>query len=140
MRRLLLVIVLLALVVAPAAAEGPRFSGYVWKGHGDTARFTVRPASELESWWFLIPSNTYFWCKVFDEDGVEKDDIDLSDHQSITLLNALGKKVQFAVYEINGSGAWSAWRYSSRSSANEDVDLGGTTSHVQREFELRRTE
>jgi hypothetical protein len=126
MKRLVLALVLLAPVLAVAASsdDGPRFSGYLWQGNHDSCYFVVRPQSNNESWRFKIPDGEYFWCKTYNADGEELEDTDLSDHQSITLLNAMGKKVTFIVYEIAGNGKWESWP-GSKSSADETVSFGG---------------
>jgi hypothetical protein len=122
----LLVPVMLAALVVPALASGdePEFTGYVWKGNHDTTYVMVRPQSNIESWWFDIPSDAYFWCKTYNADGDELADTDLSDHKSITLVGAEDERVKFAIYEVAGEGEWSARRGSSRSSTNEDVVFG----------------
>jgi hypothetical protein len=120
----LLVLVALALPALAQSGDTPRFSGYIWKGHNDTAYVMVRPQSNVESWWFEIPSGSYFWCKTYNADGDELEDTDLSDHTSITLLGAKGERVKFAIYEVAGGGEWSARLGSERGSANDDVTLG----------------
>jgi hypothetical protein len=125
MKRLVLALVLLAPVLAVAASgDGPKFSGYIWQGNHDSCYFVVRPESNNESWQFKIPEGEYFWCKTYSPDGEELEDTDLSDHQSITLTGAKGKKVTFIVYEIAGVGKWEAWK-GSKSSADDEVSFGG---------------
>lgn len=126
MKRLVVAMVLLAPIIAVAAADdSPRFSGYLWQWNHDSCYFIVRPKSNNESWWFRIPQGEYFWCKTYDENDNELEDTDLSDHQSITLVNAAGKKVRFVVYEIAGNGQWEAWRGNGPSAADERVVFAG---------------
>jgi|WetSurMetagenome_2_1015567.scaffolds.fasta_scaffold448527_1 hypothetical protein len=137
MKRLLLAVALLAPVLALAAeGDGPKFSGYLWQGNHDSTYFVVRPQSNNESWWFKIPDGEYFWCKTNDAEGTELEDTDLSDHKSITLKGAMGDKVTFIVYEIAGNGAWSAWKGTGASSADDEVSFGGSSSDVSTDGEL----
>jgi hypothetical protein len=127
MKRFVLALALLVPVLAVAAGDEPKFSGYIWQSNHDSCYFVVRPESNNESWQFRIPDGEYFWCKTYSPDGEELEDTDLSDHTSITLLNARGKKVTFIVYEIAGNGKWEAWR-GSKTDANDEVSFGGGTS------------
>ena len=119
MRRLVLAAIVLFPLAVLASESNPQFSGTL--GEDDTSTFFVRPTSDNESWWFKIPDGDYFWLKTQDSTGTELEDTDLSDHQSITLVGAKGKKVIFRIYEIGGSGPWSAWKGEGPSSLDERV-------------------
>lgn len=119
MQRLVLAVLVCIPLAALAGEADPQFSGSL--GDNDTATFFVRPTSDNESWWFKIPDGDYFWVKTQDSTGREYQDTDLSDHQSVTLVGAKGKKVVFRIYEIAGEGAWSAWKGSGPAAANEDA-------------------
>ncbi len=119
MQRLVLAVLVLLPLAAWAGESNPQFSGYL--GDNDTATFFVRPTSDEESWWFKIPDGDYFWLKTQDSTGRELEDTDLSDHQSVTLVGAKGRKVIFRIYEIGGDGNWSAWKGTGPSSADERV-------------------
>ncbi len=116
-------LVLLAVVVLPLTAlagpENPQFSGVL--GDNDTATFFVRPAADVESWWFEIPEGEYFWLKTEDSTGRELEDTDLSSKQSVTLVGAKGRKVIFRIYEIAGEGRWAAWKGDGPSANDERV-------------------
>lgn len=131
MKRLLLAVALLApMFVLAAESDGPKFSGYLWQGNHDSTAFVVRPQSNNESWWFKIPEGEYFWCKTNNSEGTELEDTDLSDHKSVTLKGAMGDKVTFVVYEIAGNGAWSAWKGTGASSADDEVSFGTTSEET----------
>jgi hypothetical protein len=129
MKKLLLLVILL--VPCLMLAEEPKFSGYL-QGH-DSASFVVTPKSDAESWWFKIPDGDYFWVKVNNADGEELDDIDLSDHNSVTLVGAEGVKVTFRVYDVAGEGNWSAWRGDEKSDLDQEVSLGSAKSSEPKE-------
>lgn len=127
MKKLLLAVLVLAPVLALAASDDMEFSGYFVQWNHDSASFVVRPTSARESWKFRIPEGEFFWVKTLDAKGTELEDTDLSDHDGVTLVNAVGKKVTFVIYEIAGEGAWSA-RKSDGSGTYEEVSFGGGSS------------
>jgi hypothetical protein len=119
MQRLVLAVLVCIPLAAMAGEANPQFSGSL--GDNDTSTFFVRPTSDNESWWFKIPDGDYFWLKTQDSTGTELEDTDLSDHRSVTLVGAKGRKVIFRIYEIGGNGPWSAWKGDGPSSADERV-------------------
>ena len=124
MKKLLLAALVLAPVMALAAADDMTFSGFFVQGNHDSASFVVRPTSNRESWNFTIPDGEYYWLKTIDAQGNELEDTDLSDHDGVTLVNAMGKKVTFTIYEIAGNGPWSARKAAVDGTADE-VSFGG---------------
>jgi hypothetical protein len=99
-----------------------KYSGYL--DEDDSTSFVVKPKSDRESWRFRIPDGKYFWLKVF-TDGEERDDIDLSDYDSVTLVNAEDVEVTFTIYQIGGVGDWSAWKVKEPDDDDREVDLSG---------------
>jgi hypothetical protein len=131
MLRLFAVLALVALPVlakeeTKPANNKPAFYGYL-QDH-DTCTFMVHVQSDTEIWRMTIPEpNVYFWVKAYnyDDTDTELDDIDLSDHHTIRLLNGEDNTVLFKIYGIGGKGDWSAQKVKKVDKENQDVYVAG---------------
>jgi len=118
-------IALLLGLAALATAAETKFSGYLWDD--DSATFVVRPTSELENWEFTVPGDVYFWVKVYDGYTSMLEDFDLSEHKTVTVKGAKGKRVLFKIYAVAGEGKWSAASGTGSAESRYTVTLAGTT-------------
>uniref|UniRef100_A0A7C4GG78 Uncharacterized protein n=1 Tax=candidate division WOR-3 bacterium TaxID=2052148 RepID=A0A7C4GG78_UNCW3 len=70
--------------------------------------FAVKPLNDPESWTFYLPENGRFWVEVYNRNGDEIGDFDLSKGETIELRG--GGIFKMRIRCIEGSGYWEARR------------------------------